>query len=67
MRISCGKGYETRTSDSGTPVEGVTVTCSRCGASEFAFGTHRGSEKRCLVQLNEGCPKNENNFYEVDR
>lgn len=70
-RISCDKGFETRAGDyrksngEYVSVEGTVVTCSRCGHSEFAFGTHAASEKRCLAELNENCPEGENNYYEV--
>ena len=47
-------------------VDGVEVSCSRCGHSTTAYGTGEGSVKRCLVQLREECPEGENNFYVGD-
>jgi hypothetical protein len=42
-------------------VDGVVVTCSRCGASSESFGTSPASVRRCLVLLREQC--DEANFY----
>ncbi|WP_458211011.1 hypothetical protein [Haladaptatus sp. NG-SE-30] len=67
MRISCTKSHVELESDSGHPTPGVAVTCSRCGNEQESYGTHRRSVKRCLVLLNETCPEDENNFYEVNR
>lgn len=46
-------------------VEGVEVTCDRCGHTEESFGTDDPSLKRCAFLLRENCPKNENNYYLV--
>lgn len=64
-KVGCRKSYEERTNDTGVPVEGTVVTCNRCGESEFSFGTSGKSTKRCLALLNEKCPKDQNNYYEV--
>ncbi len=46
-------------------VEGVEVTCNKCGHSEESFGTSEASLLRCAVMLKENCPKGERNFYDV--
>jgi hypothetical protein len=38
-------------------VEGVEVTCDRCGHSEDSFGTGDGSLSRCAHLLRESCPR----------
>lgn len=65
MRVSCTKRYGERLGEYGEPVETVEVECSRCGALEWAFGTHGRSERRALAQLNENCPRGESNYYAV--
>lgn len=47
-------------------VEGVEVTCNKCGHSEESFGTEEESLKRCAYLLRENCPRGESNFYLVD-
>ena len=47
-------------------VEGVEVTCDKCGHSEQSGGTHDGSLSRCAYLLRENCPLEEKNFYVVD-
>lgn len=47
-------------------VEGVEVTCDKCGHSEQSGGTHDGSLSRCAYLLRENCPRGEKNFYVVD-
>lgn len=47
-------------------VEGVEVTCDRCGHSEESYGTGVSSLKRCALLLRENCPKGEINFYDVE-
>lgn len=51
--------------DYGT-VEGVEVTCDRCGHFEQSSGTDESSLRRCACLLRENCPRGENNFYEID-
>jgi hypothetical protein len=64
MKVPCSIGYVELEGDWGD-VPGVEVACSRCGHSQTAYGQHTGSVKRCLVQLNKTCPKDESNFYEA--
>lgn len=47
------------------PVDGVEVTCDRCGHSEESFGTDEPSLMRCAYLLRENCPMHENNYYVV--
>jgi hypothetical protein len=46
-------------------VEGVEVTCDKCGHSEQSGGTYESSLSRCAYLLRENCPRGENNFYVV--
>ena len=46
------------------PVEGIIVTCSKCGHSVEVFGTSDRSIYRGAIGLREECPNGENNFYE---
>ena len=50
--------------DYGT-VEGIEVTCDRCGHSVESFGTDDPSLMRCGYLLREECPRGEQNFYVV--
>ena len=51
--------------DYGT-VDGVEVTCDKCGHCEKSGGTDEPSLKRCAVLLRENCPLNEDNYYVVE-
>lgn len=62
MRILCSVDQTTLEGDYGE-VDGVEVTCSRCGHTTESYGTSEASVKRCLVLLREECPRRENNFY----
>lgn len=44
-------------------VEGVCVTCTRCGHEAESFGTSDRSIRRSLAQLRDGCPNREVNYY----
>jgi len=61
MRVQCKIEEVSLEGDGDYDVDGVCVTCSKCGASEEAFGTSPGSVKRCFVLLRESC--GEENFY----
>jgi hypothetical protein len=50
--------------DYGT-VEGIEVTCDRCGHFEESFGTSERSAARCAALLRDNCPRREANYYEV--
>jgi hypothetical protein len=45
------------------PVEGIELTCDRCGHSEESFGTDEPSLSRCAALLRENCPRRERNYY----
>jgi hypothetical protein len=47
-------------------IEGVCVTCSRCGHETESYGTSDSSVRRCMVLLREECPMGESNFYAAD-
>jgi hypothetical protein len=64
-RVSTTTDYVEVEGDYGS-VEGVEVTCDRCGHSEQSAGTHEGSVSRCAFLLRENCPRGEKNFYVVD-
>ena len=51
--------------DDGRPIDGLTVTCTRCGHSVEVFGTSDASARRGAVMLREDCTRGENNFYSV--
>ena len=47
-------------------VEGLCLTCSRCGHSVKVFGTSYSSARRGGAMLREECPEGESNLYDVD-
>jgi riboflavin synthase alpha subunit len=49
-----------------TSVDGLCLTCSKCGHSVEVFGTSEASAKRGAIMLREQCPNNESNYYDVD-
>lgn len=63
-RVTTTTNYVDLDGDYGT-VEGVEVTCDRCGHSEESYGTDEPSLRRCAHLLRENCPRAESNFYEV--
>lgn len=65
-RISTQTAHVELDGDYGT-VEGVELTCDRCGHSEESFGTGDASLMRCALLLRENCPRGEKNFYVVDQ
>jgi hypothetical protein len=63
-RVSTTIQYVDLDGDYGS-VDGVQVSCDRCGHYEESFGTGDGSLKRCALLLRENCPQGENNYYDV--
>jgi DNA polymerase III epsilon subunit-like protein len=63
MKVPIIVEHSTLLSESGLPVKGITVTCTRCAHSVNVFGTGEASIKRGCVMLHESCPRNETNFY----
>ena len=51
--------------EDGHPIEGVAVTCSKCGHCVEVYGTSERSERRGAVMLREDCPLGLNNRYIV--
>jgi hypothetical protein len=47
-------------------VDGIEVTCSKCGHSVEVYGTSDASIQRGCVMLRDECPEDENNFYYLD-
>ncbi|AOW25251.1 hypothetical protein AVM11_07050 [Sphingomonas melonis TY] len=64
MRVASTTNYVDVEGDYGF-VDGVEVTCDRCGHYEESCGTGDGSLGRCATLLRQNCPRGENNFYEV--
>ncbi len=50
--------------DYGT-VEGLCLTCEKCGHEVEVFGTGAASALRGAAMLREDCPLGERNFYDV--
>lgn len=65
MRISCKVEYITLSGDF-ADVDGVIVTCSKCGHTTESYGSDDRSIRRCLALMNEECECGENNFYVAD-
>lgn len=64
-KVECSIEEVTLEGDHGD-VPSVKATCSKCDHETESFGTHEGSIKRCLVLMNEECPRGEDNFYVED-
>ncbi len=65
MRVECEVEEVTLENDDGREVDGVEVTCGRCGHTEESFGTSEASVRRCCALLRERCPRGEGNFYKA--
>jgi len=52
--------------DNGREVDGLEVTCAKCGHAVEVYGTSEASARRGGVMLAEECPNKERNFYVVD-
>lgn len=65
-RVPCSVNYTTLVNDNDREIDGVIVTCSRCGQEQESFGQSEASMKRCFALLKEECPKGESNFYVAD-
>lgn len=61
--VYCSVDYVTLENDDGRNVDGVEVTCSRCGHVTESYGDGDDSIKRCLALMREECPNNETNWY----
>jgi hypothetical protein len=65
-KVNCEVEYVDLESGRGDTIEGVSVTCSKCGHCEESFGTTERSVRRSLVMLRENCPNLEENYYVSD-
>lgn len=65
MKIKCKVSYTTVTYN-GNSIDGVEVTCPRCGCFEESGGDSIASIRRCLVLLSESCECPGNNFMVAD-
>ncbi len=62
-RVTFEIHYDSLEGDHG-PVDGIIVTCSRCGHEIEVFGTSEASVRRAAATLRKECPNGEENFYE---
>lgn len=60
--VTCSTEYVELDGDYG-PIDGVELTCNRCGHVEESFGVGSDSIKRCLALMKEECPNGESNWY----
>jgi hypothetical protein len=65
MRVKVDVDYADLDGDHGS-VEGLRLTCDRCGYEVEVFGTSEASEQYGAVKLRDECPKGENNYYQVE-
>ena len=61
-RIRCNVEHIELDGDYGA-VDGVRVTCSKCGHQTESFGVDGPSIRRCLALMNEECECGQSNFY----
>jgi hypothetical protein len=62
-RVTCEVVEAELENEDGYPVDGIEVTCSRCGHRVECYGTSDRSERRALVMMREECPEELGNFY----
>ena len=65
-RVLADIDYEEVETENGYPTDGVRVTCTKCGHSVEVCGNSDASMRRGAFMLREECPRNENNFYEIN-
>lgn len=65
MRVSVDIEQADVEGDYGT-VDGIRLTCERCGHSVEVAGTSDRSARRGAIMLREECPEEAENFYDVD-
>ncbi|MCW5206360.1 hypothetical protein VU08_05440 [Desulfobulbus sp. F5] len=61
--VTCSVEETYLENDYGNEIEGIIVTCNKCGHEVESFGTSQASINRCFVLLREECPEGENNYY----
>ena len=67
LKIDCILKNTTLTNEIGREVNGVVVTCSRCGQKTRSYGQGPNSVKRCLALMREKCPDKLDAFYAIKR
>ena len=63
MRVPVSVDHTTLQNDSGHDIDGLVVTCSRCGDFIEVFGTSEASASAGAVLLRESCGRGEKNLY----
>lgn len=61
--VICKVEYVELKNDDGRLVDGVELTCNRCGHVTESYGDGRESIRRCLALMKEECPRGESNWY----
>lgn len=62
-RVPCEIRAASLINDRGGATPGVVARCTECDHETESFGEGAASVKRCLAQMRDTCPENENNFY----
>lgn len=65
LKIECTLEHVELENDEGREVEGVVVTCTRCGHKTESYGQGPNSVKRCLALMREKCPDGLDAFYTI--
>ena len=65
MRVIVTIEEEQIEGDYGVLVDGLRLTCPRCGYEATPFGTGESSAKAGAVMLREECPNGESNYYDI--
>lgn len=63
MRVCASVDITWEPGDYSDDVESIEAECSRCGNSQFSYGTGQASERRSLLMLRKTCPEGESNLY----
>jgi hypothetical protein len=61
--VECDVEYKPVENDHGRMIDGVVVTCQKCGHSAESCGTSARAVRRALSLLRESCPEEEGNYY----
>jgi hypothetical protein len=65
MRVTVTIQQEAIEGDYGGYVDGLRLTCSKCGHEVTVFGTETASARRGAIMLRDECPDGNSNFYDV--
>lgn len=66
MKVSLDTVEDQIDGDYGGSVDGLRLTCTRCGHEVTVFGTGGASARRGALMLRDECPNGESNFYDTD-